>query len=80
MQAELLHHLRLSINSIEGLWKYHLALSCISLEDKLLVLVSVPLLDRDSTFEIYQVINMPIPYPWVEQELGVIVIEWKQNS
>lgn len=32
--------------------------------------ISLPLLDRDNTSEIYQVINLPIPYSRVEQSLG----------
>ena len=39
------------------------------LEDMLLALVSIPLLDRDSTFETYLVINFSIPFSWVEQKL-----------
>ena len=34
--------------------------------------MSVPLLDRDSTFEIYQIINLPIPYPKADQKLGTV--------
>ena len=40
--------------------------------DKLLILMSVTLLDRDSTFEIYQVINLPIPYPRANQKVGAV--------
>lgn len=59
IQARLLHHLRLPVNPTKPLWKYYSALGCTTLLEnkKLLVLVSVPLLNRDSTFEIYQVIN-----------------------
>ncbi len=41
-------------------------------EKKILALVPVPLLDRDSTFEVFQVINLPIPYPDPKQEFGVV--------
>lgn len=34
--------------------------------------MSIPLLDRESIFEVYQVINLPIPYPQKEQGLGVV--------
>ena len=34
--------------------------------------MSVPPLDRDSTFEIYQVINLPIPYPRANQKMGAV--------
>ena len=40
--------------------------------NRLLVLMSVPLLDRDSTFEIYQVINLPIPYPRADPKMGAV--------
>lgn len=41
-------------------------------DDKLLVLVSVALLDRDSTFEIYQVMNLPLPYPKLRPKIGAV--------
>ena len=34
--------------------------------------MSVPLLDRDSTFEIYLVINLPIPYPRTDQKMEAV--------
>ena len=41
-------------------------------EKKILALVPVPLLHRDSTFEYFQVIILPIPYSDLKQELGVV--------
>ena len=60
IQTELPHHLRLPVDPTEELWKYYNALGGVTLmeDDKLLILMSVPQLDRDSTFEIYQVINL----------------------
>ena len=74
IQTELPHHLRLPVDSTEELWRYYSALGCVTLMegDKLLILMSVPLLDRDSTFEIYQVINLPIPYPRADQKVGAV--------
>ena len=36
------------------------------------MLVYVPLFDRRSTFEIYQVMNLPISYPRIEQKSEII--------
>lgn len=63
----LLHHLRLPVDPIEELWKYYRSL----FDDKLLILLSVPLLDKDSTFEIYK---LPIPYPQADQKLGAVAL------
>lgn len=74
IQAKLPHHLRLPVDPTQQLWKYYSALGCATLleDDKLLVLVPVPLLDRDSTFEIYQVMNLPFPYPKLEPEIRAV--------
>ena len=74
IQTELPHHLRLPSDPTRELWRYYSSLGCITLveEKKILALVPVPLLDRDSTFEVFQVINLPIPYPDPKQELGVV--------
>lgn len=40
--------------------------------DNLLVLVSLPLLDRKSTFEVFTVINLSIPYPEIDVMEGVV--------
>lgn len=34
--------------------------------------MSIPLLDRESIFEIYQAICLPIPYPRKDQGLGAV--------
>ena len=41
-------------------------------EDKILALVPVPLLDRESTFEVFHVINLPISYSNPKQKLGIV--------
>ena len=66
--------MQLPVDPTEELWKYYNALGCVTLmeNDKLLILMSVPLLDRDSTFEIYQVINLPISYPRTDQKMGAV--------
>ena len=74
IQTELPHHLWLPLDPTEELWRYYNVLGCVTLmeNDKLLILMSVPLLDRDSMFEIYQVINLPIPYPRTDQKMGAV--------
>ena len=64
MQTKLPYHLTLPEDPTENLWKYYQSLSCTTIldEDKFLVIVSVPLLDRETTFEIYKVFNTPLPY------------------
>ena len=64
MQSKLPYHLTLPEDPIKNLWKYYQSLTCTTVldEDKILVIVSVPLLDRNTTFEIYKVCNAPLPY------------------
>lgn len=64
LQAELPHHLCLPVDPTEELGKYYTALGYVTLSEdkKLLVLASIPLSNRESLFEIYQVINLYIPY------------------
>lgn len=73
IQTELPHHLRLPVDPTKELWKYN-ALGCVTLLEnrKLLILMSIPLLDRESVFEIYQVINLPMPYPRGDQGSGMV--------
>lgn len=63
------------MDSTEESWKYCDALSCATLleDKKLLVLMFIPLLDRKNIFEIYQVVNLPILYSQVEQDLRAVV-------
>lgn len=74
IQAELSHHLRLPVDPNRELWKYYnvWVVSHVR-KKKLLVLMSIPLLDRESIFGVNQATNSPIPYPQVEQGLGVVV-------
>lgn len=74
IQTELPHHLRLPLDPTEGLWKYYISLGCVTLLEgsKLLVVTSLPLLDRNGLFEIYQVLNLPIPYPRVQERVEAV--------
>ncbi len=73
VQAKLPHHVGLLADPIQQLWKYYSDLGCvILLESKLIILVSVPLSNRDITFEIYQVLNLPLPYPKPTPRLEVV--------
>ena len=64
MQSKLPYHLTLPEDPMENLWEYYQSPTCTTVldEDKFLVIVSVLLLDRDTTFEIYKVFNTPLPY------------------
>ena len=74
IQTELPQHHRLPTDPTREKWRYYSSLGCITLveEKKILALVPVTLLNRDSTFEVFQVINLPIPYSDPKQELGVV--------
>lgn len=37
-------------------------------DSKLLVLVALPLLDRDNTFEVFKIVNLPFPFPKVGEK------------
>ena len=68
IQARSLHPLRLPVDSTKQSWKYYSTLGCVTLLEnkKLLVLISVPLL------EIYQLINLPMPYPKTNKKLEAV--------
>ena len=74
IQAELPHHLRLPVDPTEKLWRYYNSLGCVTIleNNKLLVIMSIPLLDREGTFEVYQAINLPVPYPRFETGAGAV--------
>ena len=59
MKSKLPHHLTLPNDPVRELWKYYQSLTCTTMLDRgmFLVVVLVPLLDRDNKFEIYNVIN-----------------------
>ena len=73
IQAALPHILRLPPDPSLGLWRYYNSPSCIILieDTKLLALVPILLLNRGSIFEVFQTINLSIPYPGTKRELGV---------
>ena len=74
IQTELPQHYRLPVDPVRELSRYYCALAGVTiLEDsKLLAYVSVPLLERGSMYEIYEVINIPSPYPWEERKCGIV--------
>lgn len=47
--------------------------------NKLFITVSLVLLDRKSTFEVFKIINLPIPYPEVGGK-GVVVAWYKLET
>ena len=64
LKSQLLQHLTLPNDPDRELWKYYQALTCttILVTGMLLVVVSVPLLDRENKFEIYNAINSQLPF------------------
>ena len=50
-------------NPSKNLWHYYKILNCISLieDNKIIVVLNIPLLDASGTFEIYRVHNLPVP-------------------
>ena len=64
MKSKLRHHLTLPNDPDRELWKYYQSLTCTTILDRgvFLVVVSVPLLDRDNKFEIYNVMNSQLPF------------------
>ena len=74
VQSKLPHHLRLPADPTAKLWHYYKSLGCLTLikDDRLLIMVSLPLLDTGSIYEVFKVINLPIPYPREKQGLGTV--------
>ena len=64
MKSKLPHHLTLPNDPDRELWKYYQSLTCTTILSRgmFLVVVLVPLLDRDNKFEIYNVINSQLPF------------------
>ena len=48
----------------KSLWKYYKYLTCSTMvkDKKILIVVSIPLLDLSSTFEVFNVHNLPLPF------------------
>ena len=64
MKSKLPHHLTLPNGPDRKLWKYYQSFTCTTILDRgmFLVVVLVPLLDRDNKFEIFNVINSQLPF------------------
>ena len=75
VQAKLPRHLKLPADPATELWHYYNSLGCLTLVEKgrLLIVVSLPLLDSSNIYEVFQVINLPIPYPHRKQGSGTVV-------
>ena len=65
IQTEISHHLRFPVDPVKKLWRYYRGFTIVTIQEssKLSVLLYVLLLERVSTFEIYEVINLHNPYP-----------------
>lgn len=56
-------HLMLAANPTSDIWHFYNTLTCTTYleESKILVVLSIPLLDRKERYEIYKVHNLPVP-------------------
>lgn len=63
IQSQIPKHLTLPA-PVEDIWYYYKTLTCVTLikDRKFITLVSLPLLQLNSLFEVYQVHNIPLPY------------------
>ena len=64
MRSKLPHQLTLPNDPDRELWKYYQSITCTTILDRgmFLVVVLVPLLNRNNKFEIYNVINSQLPF------------------
>lgn len=64
IQSKIPSHLTLPA-PVENIWYYYRTLTCVTLvnDRRFITMVNLPLLELSSTFEIYQVHNIPLPYP-----------------
>ena len=64
IQTRIAAPLRLPGDPKADLWHFYKMLTCTTIveEDKILVVVPVPLLDSNDDFEVYRVHNLPIPF------------------
>ena len=67
-------HLKFPADAATGLWHNYNSLDCLILVEngRLLIVVSLSLLDSSNIFEVFQVINLPIPYPHRKQGSGTV--------
>ena len=74
VQAKLPRHLKLPADPATELWHYYNSLSCLTLVEngRLLIVVSLPLLDSNDIYEVFRLINLPIPHPLVKQGWGAV--------
>ena len=74
VQAKLPHHLRLPADPAMKLWHYNNSLGCLTLveSNRLLIVVSLLLLDSSNIYEVFQVVNLPIPNPHRKQGSGTV--------
>ena len=64
IESKLPRSLRLPDDPNISLWKYYKYLTCSTMvkDKKILIVVSIPLLDLSSTFEVFNVHNLPLPF------------------
>ena len=73
-QAKLPRHLKLLADPATELWHYYNSQGCLTLveNNRLLIVVSLSLLDSCNIYVVFQVINLPIPYPHRKQGSGTV--------
>lgn len=71
IQAQIPKYLMLPA-AIEDVWYYYKTLTCVTLvrDGRFITLVNLPLIEVNSQFEVYQIHNIPLPYPRVETKLS----------
>ncbi|ESP03464.1 hypothetical protein LOTGIDRAFT_171401 [Lottia gigantea] len=63
IQSHLPPSVRLPANPKKNLWHYYRILNCVTIieNNKIIVVLNIPLLDSDRVFEIYKIHNLPLP-------------------
>jgi hypothetical protein len=70
IQIQIFPNLKLPADPVKDLWKFYQLLQCTTIweDDKIIVLVPVPLLEVNNVLEVFEVINLPLPLPQATAE------------
>ncbi|CAC5365680.1 unnamed protein product [Mytilus coruscus] len=68
-------YLELTNDPKENLWFFYRFLTCSTIlyDSRILVVISIPLLDSNNKFEIYQAFNLPMPMQKNHTNIGIII-------
>jgi len=63
IKTQLPASLKLPLNPVTDIWHFYKILTCEAVleEDKIIILISIPLLDASNDFEIFEAHNLPVP-------------------